>query len=105
MNRIRKILALSIVATSLTGSVAFAQDHHDDHHDDNHGGYVRHDEWKKGYHMNNADWGRGQQIDYHQYHLSAPRRGYEWRQVDGNYVQAAIATGIIASVVVASTVH
>ena len=40
MNRIRKILALSIVATSLTGSVAFAQDHHDDHHDDyHHGGW------------------------------------------------------------------
>jgi Ni/Co efflux regulator RcnB len=108
MNRIRKILALSIVATSLTGGVAFAQDHHDDHHDDHHNdnhGYVHHDEWKKGYHMNNADWNRGGRIDYHQYHLSAPRRGYEWRQVDGNYVMAAIATGVIASVVVASAAH
>jgi Ni/Co efflux regulator RcnB len=104
MNRIRKILALSIVATSLTGGVAFAQDRHDDHHDDNHG-YVHHAEWKKGYHMNNADWNRGGRIDYHQYHLSAPRRGYEWRQVDGNYVMAAIATGVIASVVVASAAH
>jgi Ni/Co efflux regulator RcnB len=104
MNRLRKMLALSIVAASLTGGVAFAQDHHDDHHNDNHG-YVHHDEWKKGYHMNNADWNRGGRIDYHQYHLSAPRRGYEWRQVDGNYVMAAIATGVIASVVVASAAH
>jgi len=100
MNGIRKILALSIVATTLTGGVAFAQDHHDAPHD-NHS-YVHHDEWKKGYHLNGDDWNRGERVDYHQYHLSAPRRGYEWRLVDGNYVQAAIATGIIATVVVAS---
>jgi Ni/Co efflux regulator RcnB len=100
MNRIRKILVLSIVAANLTGGMAFAQDHHDDNH-----GYVRHAEWKKGYHMNNADWNRGERIDYHQYHLGKPRSGYEWRQVDGNYVMAAIATGVIASVVVASAAH
>ena len=55
--------------------------------------------------MNHADWDRGERIDYHQYHLSAPPRGYEWRQVDGNYVLAAVATGVIASAIVASTVH
>jgi Ni/Co efflux regulator RcnB len=80
--------------------VAFAQDHPHDNH-----AYVRHQEWKKGYHMTNDDWSRGERVDYRQYHLSAPRSGYEWRLVDGNYVQAAIATGIIASVVVAATVH
>jgi hypothetical protein len=99
MNGIRKILALSIVATSFTGGVAFAQDHHDNH------AYVRHDEWKKGYHMKHDDWNRGERVDYRQYHLNAPPRGYEWREVDGNYVMAAIATGVIASVVVASTIH
>ena len=55
--------------------------------------------------MNHDDWARAQQIDYRQYHLSAPPHGYEWRSVDGNYVLAAVATGVIASVVVASTVH
>ena len=29
----------------------------------------------------------------------------EWREVDGNYVMAAVATGIIASVVAASAAH
>ena len=28
-------------------------------------------------------------------HLSTPARGYLWVQVDGDYVLAAIATGII----------
>jgi Ni/Co efflux regulator RcnB len=30
--------------------------------------------------------------------LSAPPRGYHWLQVGGDYVLAAVATGIIASV-------
>ncbi len=92
---------------------SFAQDHHDDHpadHHDDHppargGGYVRHDEWKKGYKMAPGDWARGQRIDYRTYHLSAPPRGYEWRAVDGNYVLAAVATGVVASAIVASTIH
>jgi Ni/Co efflux regulator RcnB len=55
--------------------------------------------------MNNNDWSRGQRVDYRTYHLAAPRRGYEWRQVDGNFVMAAVATGVIASVVAASAAH
>jgi Ni/Co efflux regulator RcnB len=66
---------------------------------------VHHKEWKKGYHMQQGDWNRGSRIDYKQYHLSRPRAGYEWREVDGNYVMAAVATGVIASVVVASAIH
>jgi Ni/Co efflux regulator RcnB len=100
MNGIRKALALSTIALSLSGGFAFAQDHHDDH-----GNYVRHDEWKKGYHMKEEDWKRGERVDYKTYHLSTPPRGYEWRQVDGNYVLAGIATGIVASAIVASTIH
>ena len=102
MKKTYRFLAVTAVAASLLGPVSFAQDHHDDHHDDH---YVRHDEWKKGYHMKHDDWARAQRIDYRQYHLSAPPRGYEWRSVDGNYVLGAIATGVIASAVVASTVH
>lgn len=105
MNRIYKAAALTSLAAMLSGGagVVFAQDHHDDHHD-NHS-YVRHEEWKKGYHMRQEDWSRGDRIDYRTYHLRTPPRGYEWREVDGNYVLAAIATGVVASVVIASTVH
>ena len=103
MNYIRKAMAITAIAATLAGGAAFAQDHHDDRHD-NHK-YVKHDEWKKGYHMRNEDWSRGERVDYRQYHLRRPPDGYEWRMVDGNYVLAAIATGVVASVVVASTIH
>jgi Ni/Co efflux regulator RcnB len=101
MKKISQILAASIVSTSLLSSVQiFAEDHHDEHSH-----YVKHDEWKKGSHLKKEDWARGQRVDYHQYHLNAPPRGYEWREVDGNYVLAAVATGVVASVIVASTIH
>jgi Ni/Co efflux regulator RcnB len=109
MRRIYRILAITTLSASLIGPISFAQNHPDDHHDarpdDHHDDYVRHDEWKKGYHMKPDDWKRAQPVDYRRYHLKAPPRGYEWRSVDGNYVLAAIATGVIASAVVASTVH
>ena len=99
---VSSIILLGVCCTPL---MALAQ--HDDHHDDaHHQQYVRHDEWKKGYHMRSEDWSRGERVeDYRTYHLSAPPRGYEWREVDGNYVLAAVTTGIIASVVAASVAH
>jgi len=108
MNHIRKAFAFAtLAAVLLPGGISFAQDHHDDHHDDhrdNHA-YVHHEEWKKGYRMHDEDWNRGERVDYRQYHLHEPPRGYEWREVDGNYVLAAVATGLIASVIVASASH
>jgi len=99
MRSIHKALALAALATVLTNGFAFADDHHDNH------AYVKHEEWKKGYHMKHQDWDRGERVDWQQYHLHRPPSGYEWRLVDGNYVLAAVATGVIASVVVASAVH
>ena len=40
--------------------------------------------------------------DWRGHRLSAPPRGYHWVQADGNYVLAAIATGVIASVLLAN---
>ncbi len=109
MKAVARLFTVAALGASLAAPLSFAQDHHDgDHRDDHHevhGNYVRHDEWRKGYHMRQEDWARGERIDYRHYHLSAPPRGYEWRQVDGNYVLAAVATGVIASAIVASTVH
>ncbi len=99
MGTFRKAIALSMLAAALSAGAAFAQDHHDNHQ------YVRHNEWRKGQHIRKEDWSRGDQVDYRHYHLSAPPRGYEWRLVDGNYVLAAVTTGAIASVIVASTIH
>jgi Ni/Co efflux regulator RcnB len=94
---IAKFAALSTLSAVLFTGGAFAQDDHHDNH-----AYVRHDEWKKGYHMKDEDWKRGDQVDYKAHHLKAPPRGYEWREVDGNYVMAAVATGIVASVIAES---
>ncbi|MFC6646030.1 RcnB family protein [Granulicella cerasi] len=64
---------------------------------------MRHDNWRRGYRLPPNDWRRGQRVDYRAYHLAPPPRGYEWRQVDGNYVMAAVATGIIASTIIAAS--
>jgi Ni/Co efflux regulator RcnB len=97
MKKIYRLVAVATLGATLAGPLALAQDHHDE--------YVRHDEWKKGYHMKSEDWHRARPVDYRHYHLSEPPHGYEWREVDGNYVLAAVATGVIASAVVASTVR
>ena len=99
MKFVGNALALSILAASLSGPLAFAEDHPDNHH------YVRHEEWKKGAKIRDEDWKRADHIDYRHYHLSAPPRGYEWREVDGNFVLAAVATGVIASVIAESAAH
>ena len=104
MNVFHKAVALAALSTSLASGVAFAQpgrgpDHHDNHQ------YVRHNDWQRGHRMDRNDWGRGERVDYRSHRLPPPRRGYEWREVDGNYVMAAAATGLIASVIAASAAH
>jgi Ni/Co efflux regulator RcnB len=124
MKSICRNLAVSTLAFSLIGSVTMAQDHHDDqqshdqrdqqssdHHDqqsrDQHDQqhYVHHKDWRKGGHISHDDWNRGAEVDWRTRHLRQPPRGYEWREVDGNYVLAAVATGVIASIIVASHTH
>jgi Ni/Co efflux regulator RcnB len=84
------------------------QRHDNDRRDDYRGGYDRHDNgrhrgWYKGGRIERNDWDRGERInDYRHYRLSRPPRGYEWRRVDNNYVLAAVAGGLIASVIMAN---
>lgn len=59
-------------------------------------------QWKRGERMGYNDWNGAQPVDYRQHHLRQPPAGYEWRESNGAYVMAAIATGIIASSMVAS---
>ncbi|MGZ3403043.1 MAG: RcnB family protein [Phenylobacterium sp.] len=118
----RTLIAAAAALIALTGSAGMAMaqpgDNHDrggqdqgrgheQGHDNGHGngqgrgygGYVRHDDWRKGHRLAQEDWSRGQRVDYRQHHLRAPPRGYEWREVDGNYVLAAVATGLIYSII------
>ncbi len=98
MKSLCRALAVSTLALTLTGGLAFAaQDHPDQEH---HQQYVHHKDWKKGHRIQNDDWSRGEQVDWHAHHLRQPPAGYEWREVDGNYV-CANNDGVIFSVVVA----
>jgi Ni/Co efflux regulator RcnB len=93
----RILLTAMAVTMTMAAPMAYAQPDRD--HGGNHGDFHRHAEWRKGYHMKNEDWSRGRPVDWHSSHLRRPPHGYEWREVDGNYVLAAAATGIIASVI------
>jgi Ni/Co efflux regulator RcnB len=49
--------------------------------------------------MDRNDWDRGERVDYRKHQFRRPPRGYEWRQVDGQFVLGAIATGMIAQII------
>jgi Ni/Co efflux regulator RcnB len=130
MKAIFRTLTVSTLALTLSGGMAFAQDHHDDqrnqdHHptrsDHDHGQsrndarndhgrdyhqhYVHHSDWRRGRRISHSDWVRGESVDWRVHRLRQPPRGYEWREIDGNYVLAAVATGVIASVIIAAASH
>jgi len=117
MMKLRHLSALvAAVAVSLPGvSMAdpgyhdhdhgrYDTDWHHDRPDWDHPGY-RHDyyrgvgpehRWQRGDRIPRQYWGRRYVVtDWRAHHLSAPPRGYHWVQVDGDYVLAGIATGII----------
>ncbi len=109
IQRISTLLAALVVAA--VPAISMADDHHDRDHgrdharaDWDHPGY-RHDDYRGA--GPNHDWHRGNRLpreywgnhyvvdDWRGHHLSAPPRGYHWVQVNGDYVLAAVATGII----------
>ena len=55
--------------------------------------------WQRGQRMGYNDWNSSSQVDWRQHHLRQPPRGYEWRERNGQYVLAAITTGLIFSII------
>jgi Ni/Co efflux regulator RcnB len=57
--------------------------------------------YRRGQRMGYNDWHSAQRVpDYRARHLRAPPRGYEWRRTnDGQYILAAVATGVILSII------
>ena len=110
------ISAAALVAGAAGSSVAQGYDHNDnrdhrgqqgDHRDngqhrgwgqDYHGPH----NWRRGERMGYNDWNGAQRVDYRQRHLRRPPYGYEWRESNGNYILAAVATGVIASIIINS---
>ena len=89
--------------------------------DAQHNGYYRYNQWHYGpppqmgrnVTLGYRPWARGQrlgyyanrysEVDYRRENLREPRRGYHWvRDNDGDFLLAAIATGVILQVVVNS---
>jgi Ni/Co efflux regulator RcnB len=103
---VRRMALCALAATALAGSLtgaAFAQpDRGGDHDRGQHNGWANDRggdyRYRRGQRMGYNDWNNAPVVDYRQRHLRRPRAGYEWRERNGSYVMVAIATGLIASV-------
>ena len=51
-----------------------------------------HHRWKTGDRMSRTAWNQQKPVDWRNHQLEPPARGYEWRQVDTDYVLARSAT-------------
>jgi Ni/Co efflux regulator RcnB len=109
MNMKSRILAVTAAAlVALSAGAANAQyDHQGDHHggqggqrpgwglDYGGGGH----NWRRGERMGYNDWSGAQPLNYREHHLRRPPHGYEWRESNGRYILAAVATGAIMSII------
>jgi len=116
-----KKLVIGAFALSLIAAPALAapgHDNHDNHnnnqmtnhmsgHMDNHmnamsaNSHMKHHGWKSGQRLP-SQWQHGHDVDWRAHHLRQPPRGYHWVQTDGDYVLAAVATGVILSTIFAN---
>jgi Ni/Co efflux regulator RcnB len=112
---ITTLAATLLAGTALSGTAMAAGQRHDDR-----GRYDQRYDHRNDRHDNRYDrrdhrrWERGQRLDaryrdnryyvsdYRRHGLRAPPRGYRWQRVDDSYVLAAVATGLIASVIIAN---
>jgi Ni/Co efflux regulator RcnB len=125
---ITTLAATLLAGTALSGTAMAAGQRYDDRggryeqrHDDRHDSrYDRRDD-RRDHRADRRDdrrdyrrYQRGQRLDaryrdnryyvsdYRRHGLRAPPRGYRWQRVDDSYVLAAVATGLIASVIIAN---
>jgi Ni/Co efflux regulator RcnB len=101
-----KIL-IGALALSLIGAQASMAQPYGDHGDrGGHAGWGQDrgagHSWARGERMGYNDWNGAGRVNYREHHLRRPPSGYEWRESNGQYVLAAIATGVIASIIINS---
>jgi len=65
------------------------------------GGPERH-HWARGERLPSQYYGGGRYVDWRAHRLHAPPRGYQWVDVDGDYVLVALTTGLIADLIINS---
>jgi Ni/Co efflux regulator RcnB len=99
------VLAVTIAAIALPGGPVLAQPHRDRDHDGIPNRFDRHDNrahhWRRGERLDPRLHSRGYMVsDYRRHGWRAPPRGYAYYRTDsGDVVLAAVATGIISSVI------
>jgi len=122
----KRLITASLAVLMLAGgaSAASAQDYRRDHNNNG-----RYDARDRSYEQGRQDqaraedrrdrrehrrWAKGQRLDqryrgntyyvsdYRARGLRQPPRGYRWQRVNDQYVLAAVATGLIASVIIAN---
>lgn len=108
----KMLIALSATALTLTATAASAQPYRDRDRDGVPNRYDRHDDrryhhWKRGERLDSRFHARGYMVnDYRRHGWRAPPRGYAYYRTDsGDVVLAAIATGVIASVIAGAVTH
>ena len=126
MDSLKSLPALLVAAALALPIAAMAQDHRDDHHDNQpgpehheeqraapghedhgHDGHGHDDHGPRGAGPDH-NWHKGDRVpatyrdkryevtDWKARHLRQPPRGYHWVNVNGDFVLAVIATGVIA---------
>ena len=123
---ITTLAATLLAGTALSGTAMAAGQYRDDHryeqrHDDRRDDRRDHRDDRRDSRYDRRDdrrdhrrWERGQRLDAryrdNRYYvndwrgrgLRAPPRGYRWQRVDDRYLLTAVATGLIASVIIAN---
>lgn len=100
---VKSIVVGAVAAAALASASGALADQRIDHQQPNaswgqdYGSAAHH--WQRGQRIGQNDWNSAQPVDYRAHHLRAPPRGYAWRQSNGQYVLAAVATGVIASII------
>ena len=110
--KFRMIAALTAVvmaATPVLAQPGYGDRHDDRGHDSDRGHGDRgrgngHHNWRKGQRLPREYWGHDREVsDWRAHHLRQPPRGYHWvRDDSGNYILAALAGGLIASIIAGS---
>jgi|SRR5580700_5026240 Ni/Co efflux regulator RcnB len=100
----RKLLLAASVAALAAGAVnAQPSDYGRNGNDYQHSGWSQDQgaqhRWSNGDRMGYNDWAGAQPVDYRAHHLRRPPYGYEWRESNGQFILAAVATGLVASII------
>jgi Ni/Co efflux regulator RcnB len=107
MTKFKTVASLIVAAMVAAPAISMAQDNDRDSHDRDHDRMEHrvddrgagHQHWHRGDRVSDDYRGSRYEVrDWRGHHLSEPPRGYHWVQVDGDFVLAAVATGVIADV-------